>query len=142
MVEILTQCASYSNKPCLGKKDVHSFVFITIHPYSLCISILILPFYQHDPDIQHLPFFAVSTKFFDNLYSSYHNRIMHFRDSLPARVLVSMQHYLFYVVLFFGRFNLFAMSYIHLFRSAQSRDGKVLMVDCLNFSQLTPHTQL
>ncbi|KAJ3079115.1 hypothetical protein HK102_004020 [Quaeritorhiza haematococci] len=67
---------------------------------------------EHDPDIQHLPFFAVTTRFFDNIYSTYHNRVLHF-DKF-ARVFVAMQHYLFYVVLMFGRFNLYAQSIMFL----------------------------
>lgn len=67
---------------------------------------------EHDPDIQHLPFFAVSTKFFQNVYSSYYHRRLEF-DRF-ARVFVQMQHYLFYVVLSFGRFNLYAQSLIFL----------------------------
>jgi delta8-fatty-acid desaturase len=33
---------------------------------------------HHDPDIQHLPFFAVSPQFFTNIYSSYHRRVLAF----------------------------------------------------------------
>ena len=70
---------------------------------------------ENDPDIQHLPFFAVSTKFFKNLYSSYHLRTLEF-DAV-ARIFVPLQHYLFYVVMSFGRFNLYVQSYQHLFFS-------------------------
>jgi len=31
---------------------------------------------EHDPDIQHLPFFAISDKFFASLRSTYYNRVM------------------------------------------------------------------
>jgi delta8-fatty-acid desaturase len=31
---------------------------------------------EHDPDIQHIPFFAISSKFFGSLWSTYHKRIM------------------------------------------------------------------
>ncbi|RKO85576.1 fatty acid desaturase-domain-containing protein, partial [Blyttiomyces helicus] len=74
---------------------------------------------EHDPDIQHMPFLAVSTRFFKNLYSSYYKRIMPFDG--PARVLVSIQHYIFYVVLCFGRFNLYVLSWSHV-----TRPGRVL----------------
>lgn len=67
---------------------------------------------EHDPDIQHLPFFAVSTRFFQNLYSTYYQQTMRF-DKF-AEILVSMQHYLYYPLLLFGRFNLYANSWNYL----------------------------
>ena len=75
---------------------------------------------HHDPDIQHLPFFAVSEKFFSNLYSSYHDRIMKFDEF--AKYFISLQHYLYYVVLCFGRFNLYAQSLIYLCKKANIRN--------------------
>lgn len=50
-----------------------------------------------DPDIQHLPFMAISPKFFASLYSVYHDRVM-FYDFL-GRCLVSVQHLLFYPIM-------------------------------------------
>ena len=32
----------------------------------------------HDPDIQHLPFFAVSVRLFQNVYSTYYDKILPF----------------------------------------------------------------
>ena len=75
---------------------------------------------EHDPDIQHLPLFAVSTRFFEDLYSTFHRRIMKF-DAF-ARICVAIQHYLFIPVLTFGRFNLYAQSLNHLLNSHP--DGK------------------
>lgn len=49
---------------------------------------------RSDPDIQHLPFMAISPKFFASLYSVYHDRVMVY-DFL-GRCLVSVQHLLFY----------------------------------------------
>lgn len=63
---------------------------------------------EHDPDIQHLPFFAVSTKLFNNLYSSFYKRTLHF-DAV-ARFFIPFQHYLYYPIMCFGRFNLYALS--------------------------------
>ncbi|CAG8458160.1 11212_t:CDS:1 [Ambispora gerdemannii] len=67
---------------------------------------------NHDPDIQHLPFFAVSTKFFENLHSSFYKRTLQF-DAF-ARFFIPMQHYLYYPVLCFGRFNLYFLSISYL----------------------------
>ncbi|KAI5288338.1 hypothetical protein KEM54_005278 [Ascosphaera aggregata] len=66
----------------------------------------------HDPDIQHLPFFAVSHQFFSNLRSTYYERVMKY-DRL-ARFLISKQHYLYYLILCFGRFNLYRLSWEYL----------------------------
>ncbi|GAA5900827.1 fatty acid desaturase [Sporobolomyces salmoneus] len=64
---------------------------------------------EHDPDIQHLPFFAISNKFFASLRSTYYNRIMAL-DGF-ARYVLPYQHRLYYIVMCFARFNLFALSY-------------------------------
>ncbi|GKV03610.1 hypothetical protein SLEP1_g15886 [Rubroshorea leprosula] len=63
-----------------------------------------------DPDLQHMPFFAVSSKFFSSLTSYFYDRKMNF-DSV-ARFLVSYQHWTFYPVMCFARINLFAQSFI------------------------------
>ncbi|KAF8499438.1 delta 8-sphingoloid desaturase protein [Gautieria morchelliformis] len=67
---------------------------------------------SHDPDIQHIPFFAISTAFLGNLYSSYYKRIMPF--DAPAALLLSAQHRLFYLVMSLARFNLYANSFAFL----------------------------
>ncbi|KAF9015095.1 delta 8-sphingoloid desaturase protein [Cyathus striatus] len=69
-----------------------------------------------DPDIQHLPFFAISPIFFSSVWSSYYKRVLHF-DRF-AKVLIAVQHKLFYIVLAFARFNLYANSYIFLAKKA------------------------
>ncbi|KAG8219752.1 fatty acid desaturase-domain-containing protein [Butyriboletus roseoflavus] len=71
---------------------------------------------SHDPDIEHIPFLAISTAFFNSLWSSYYRRTMLF-DRFSA-VLVSFQHKLFYIVLAFGRFNLYVNAYGFLIRKA------------------------
>ncbi|CAG8627923.1 1055_t:CDS:1 [Cetraspora pellucida] len=81
------------------KKNHYVHHIITNHP-------------EHDPDIQHLPFFAITTKLFKNLYSTYYQRTLDF-DSF-ARFFVSYQHYLYYLIMCFGRFNLYALSINHL----------------------------
>lgn len=65
---------------------------------------------EHDPDIQHIPVFAVSTKFFQSLYSTYHKRIMHF-DAISG-IFISVQHVLYYPIMALARFNLYAQSFI------------------------------
>lgn len=66
----------------------HLFLFVGVGLlWVVCVGI-------EDPDIQHLPFMAISPKFFESLYSVYHERVMVF-DFL-GRCLVSVQHLLFY----------------------------------------------
>ncbi|SJX66265.1 related to delta-6 fatty acid desaturase [Sporisorium reilianum f. sp. reilianum] len=99
--------------------DVHHLV--TNHP-------------EHDPDIQHMPFFAISPQFVLagqttiinsdqsieasapstsskplGLWSSYYRRVLEF--DAPSRFLLKHQHKLYYIIMAFGRFNLYANSY-------------------------------
>lgn len=64
---------------------------------------------EHDPDIQHIPFFAISGKFFGSLWSTYYKRVMAM-DAF-SKVLIGVQHKIYYVVLSLARFNLYANSY-------------------------------
>ena len=76
---------------------------------------------EHDPDIEHMPFFAVSHRFFDSLHSTYHDRIMAF-DAFAKRT-IQIQHYLYYPILLFGRFNLYVQSWLYLVRGLGPRKG-------------------
>jgi delta8-fatty-acid desaturase len=68
-----------------------------------------------------MPFFAVSEKLFQDIYSSFHKETLSVTSSPLSQFLISFQHLTYYVILFFGRFNLYAQSYIHLFRSWKQR---------------------
>lgn len=76
----------------------------------------------NDPDIQHLPFFAVSTRFFNNLYSTYYERVL--PVDKVAQVMLPLQNLMFYPILCFGRFNLYRLSWEHLIRGLGPRKGK------------------
>ncbi|KAI0001949.1 fatty acid/sphingolipid desaturase [Russula vinacea] len=52
---------------------------------------------SHDPDIQHLPFFAITPAFFKSLYSSYYKRELTF-DRF-SRAVITAQHRLLYVIM-------------------------------------------
>ncbi|KAH9968894.1 fatty acid/sphingolipid desaturase [Russula dissimulans] len=67
---------------------------------------------SHDPDIQHLPFFAITPAFFKSLYSSYYERELTF-DRF-SRAMIAAQHRLFYAIMSLARFNLYRQSYRHL----------------------------
>ncbi|KAF8168173.1 delta 8-sphingoloid desaturase protein [Crassisporium funariophilum] len=81
---------------------------------------------SHDPDIEHIPFFAISPAFLNSLWSSYYKRTMVF-DRF-AKIFLSVQHKLFYVVMGFARFNLYVNSYVYLYQKAfdtkRARGGK------------------
>ncbi|GMN36008.1 hypothetical protein TIFTF001_005683 [Ficus carica] len=62
-----------------------------------------------DPDLQHMPVFVVSSKFFDSLTSCFYERKLNF-DAF-ARFLVSYQHWTFYPVMCLARINLFGQSF-------------------------------
>lgn len=72
-----------------------------------------------DPDIEHLPFFAISPHFISNIYSSYYKRILPF--DFAARIFIRIQHRLFYVVMAFARFNLYRLSYTFLFNQRNDK---------------------
>lgn len=76
----------------------------------------------HDPDIQHLPFFAVSTRLFNNIYSTYYEKFLWF-DAF-AQKLIPLQNYLYYPILCFGRFNLYRLSWQHVLMGQGPRSGK------------------
>ncbi|CEP62440.1 fatty acid desaturase LALA0_S05e05710g [Lachancea lanzarotensis] len=78
----------------------------------------------HDPDIQHLPFFAVSTRLFTNVYSTYYDRFLWF-DAL-ARKTIPIQRFLYYPILSFGRFNLYRLSWMHVLLGLGPRKGKAM----------------
>ncbi|MQM09276.1 hypothetical protein Taro_042146 [Colocasia esculenta] len=66
-----------------------------------------------DPDLQHIPLFAVSSKFFHSLRSYFYEMKMDF-DAV-AKFLMSYQHWMFYLVMYFARINLLAHSILLLF---------------------------
>lgn len=76
---------------------------------------------EHDPDVQYLPLFAVSHRFFCSLRSSYYGRIMEY-DSI-AKSLVKFQKYMYYPIMVFGRFNLYRLSWEYLLGGVAPRKG-------------------
>lgn len=76
---------------------------------------------EHDPDIEHMPFFAISHRFFNSLRSTYYDRTMTF--DAAASFLVRYQHLLYYPVLTLGRFNLYRLSWAYLLLGQGPRKG-------------------
>eukprot|EP00927_Polykrikos_kofoidii_P031229 TRINITY_DN2688_c0_g1_i1.p1 TRINITY_DN2688_c0_g1~~TRINITY_DN2688_c0_g1_i1.p1 ORF type:complete len:587 (-),score=85.99 TRINITY_DN2688_c0_g1_i1:59-1756(-) len=68
---------------------------------------------EHDPDIQHMPIFAVTTKIFEKpFWSTYYTKQVCL--DLAARTIVSFQHILYVPVMMVARFNLYVLSIVHL----------------------------
>lgn len=76
---------------------------------------------EHDPDIEHIPFFAISHRFFESLRSTFYDRPMIY-DSI-AKISVRYQHLLYYPLLILGRFNLYVLSWEFLLRGLGPRKG-------------------
>ncbi|KAF2724051.1 fatty acid/sphingolipid desaturase [Polychaeton citri CBS 116435] len=76
---------------------------------------------EHDPDIQHMPFFAISHRFFSSLRSTYYDRVMTY-DSV-AKFTLRYQHWLYYPILTLGRFNLYVLSWQYIFLGQGPRKG-------------------
>jgi delta8-fatty-acid desaturase len=76
---------------------------------------------EHDPDIEHMPFFAISHRFFESLTSSFYDRVMFF-DAF-AKAILPYQAQLYYPILTFGRFNLYFLSWDYLIRGLGPKKG-------------------
>lgn len=76
---------------------------------------------EHDPDIEHMPFFAVSHRFFATLRSTYYDRLMPYDPF--AKFVIQYQHYLYYPLLTLGRFNLYRLSWEYLILGLGPKKG-------------------
>ncbi|KAH6653715.1 fatty acid desaturase-domain-containing protein [Truncatella angustata] len=76
---------------------------------------------EHDPDIEHMPFFAISHRLLGGLRSTYYERVMEY--DAAAKFLISIQHYTYYIILLFGRFNLYRLSWEFLILGLGPRKG-------------------
>ncbi|KAI1826294.1 fatty acid desaturase-domain-containing protein [Xylaria intraflava] len=76
---------------------------------------------EHDPDIEHMPFMAVSHRLLQSLRSTYYDHVMAY-DAV-AKITLRIQHYSYYVLLTFGRFNLYRLSWTYLLLGQGPRKG-------------------
>ncbi|KAF4121568.1 sphingolipid 8-(E)-desaturase [Geosmithia morbida] len=76
---------------------------------------------EHDPDIEHLPFFAISHRFLTNLKSTYYDRLMAY-DAV-AKVMLRVQSWTYYPILSLARFNLYVLSWDYLLAGRGPRKG-------------------
>ncbi|KAF4512099.1 hypothetical protein G6O67_001281 [Ophiocordyceps sinensis] len=76
---------------------------------------------EHDPDIEHMPLFAVSHRLLGSLRSTYYDRVMEY--DAAARFLLSFQSWTYYPLLALGRFNLYARSWDYLLANRGPKKG-------------------
>lgn len=89
----------------------------------------------HDPDIQHLPFFAVSTKLLGNVFSTYYERLLAF--DIVAKYMIQVQNYTYYLILCFGRFNLYRLSLEYIILGQGPRKGRGAWFRYLEFAGIS-----
>lgn len=76
---------------------------------------------EHDPDIEYLPFFAITHRFFENLVSTYYERAMEY-DAV-AKFMILYQHYTYYPIMMVARFNLYRLGWIYILFNQGPKKG-------------------
>ncbi|KAF1931540.1 fatty acid desaturase [Didymella exigua CBS 183.55] len=76
---------------------------------------------EHDPDIQYIPIFAITHRFLESLTSTYYERVMEY--DAAAKILVRIQHYTYYPIMLFARFNLYRLSLEYLLGGKGPKKG-------------------
>ena len=66
---------------------------------------------EHDPDIEYLPFFAITHRFFESLVSTYYERAMEY-DAF-GKFMILYQQYTYYPIMMVARFNLYRLGWAH-----------------------------
>eukprot|EP00400_MALV-I_sp_L67-5_P000293 gene293-1058_t len=67
---------------------------------------------EYDPDIQHLPVFAVCADYFNDVYSYYHEKVFDFKEDKIAQFFVKRQHYMYVPIMLLARFNPYIQSFL------------------------------
>jgi len=86
---------------------------------------------DYDPDLQHIPVFAVSSKLFHSLTSIFYGRKLEF-DSV-ARFLIGYQHFTYYPIMIVARVNLFVQTFLLLISNRKIPDRALNIVGTLVF---------
>jgi cytochrome b involved in lipid metabolism/fatty acid desaturase len=76
-----------------------------------------------DPDIAHLPVFAVDKQMFGSLFNKYHGRVMEF-DWAARNIFVPYQHIWYYPIMCVARFNLYIQSVLFLMNPNDGHGGR------------------
>lgn len=67
---------------------------------------------EHDPDLQNVPLFSTSPAYFKSILSTFYNSP--FPWDAVADFLIPFQKYTYYPIMALARFNLYALSWLHL----------------------------
>ena len=105
---------------------------------------------EHDPDIQHMPIFAVTDDIFDKdklrkagvydekkkgFWTSYHDHFI--SADFASSLLVSYQHWLFYPIMAVARFNLYIQGWIFCIMAWKQDAWYAKRYQALEFGTLT-----
>ena len=83
---------------------------------------------EHDPHIQMLPFIAISTRFFESLYSTYHKRILPF-DRF-AQFMVQFQHLVYIPLMSLARYVMYKDTFVYLQRKERGWKSETFAIAC------------
>ncbi|KAB2052387.1 hypothetical protein ES319_A12G117200v1 [Gossypium barbadense] len=86
---------------------------------------------DYDPDLQHIPVFAVSSRLFNSVTSSFYGRKLEF--DYMARILISYQHWTFYPIMCVARVNLYIQTLLLLFSKRQVQDRTLNIMGIIVF---------
>lgn len=76
-----------------------------------------------DPDIAHMPVFAVDKMMFGSLFNKYHGRVMEF-DWAARNIFVPYQHFWYYPIMCVARFNLYIQSVLFILNPNDGHGGR------------------
>ncbi|KAM4057990.1 fatty acid desaturase domain-containing protein [Hirsutella rhossiliensis] len=76
---------------------------------------------EHDPDIEHMPLFAVSHRLLGSLRSTYYGRVMKY--DAAAKFFLRIQSWTYYPLLALGRFNLYVQSWDYILANRGAKKG-------------------
>ncbi|KAL1595324.1 hypothetical protein SLS60_010015 [Paraconiothyrium brasiliense] len=77
---------------------------------------------EHDPDIEYLPFFAITHRFFEDLTSSFYEFSMKY-DAI-AKFMVLYQHFTYYPIMMVARFNLYRLGWTYILLNPGPKKGQ------------------
>ncbi|XVF22457.1 hypothetical protein REPUB_Repub12eG0174200 [Reevesia pubescens] len=86
---------------------------------------------DYDPDLQHIPVFAVSSRLFNSITSCFYGRKLNFDPF--ARFMISYQHWTYYPVMCVARVNLYVQTLLLLFSNRKVPDRAFNIMGILVF---------
>lgn len=77
---------------------------------------------EHDPDIQYIPLFCITHRFMEGLTTTFYEWVMEY-DAF-AKFMIQIQHYTYYPIMLFARFNLYRLSWMFLLFGKGPKKGQ------------------